>query len=332
MAQEIPAARFTNLVASTVAKTETFLASQNYSMVLSELSNDTVYKTYEFRPAKNKKQQKDSAVRSIVVANLKDQYDVTYHTSSHAEYLQILASLKKQGFQCDYDNEATLRPTSYLYQYGDQTAELQVKDEDGQSSYCIKLHRQAMPGSEELQTADDLLKFTSHEYLVHYFGEKNVKKDLFYFAENDVVNCSVLFMNTNRQVIFVWKDAMNRRTIDNLIFGGQNKLKSQQGHNGPKVQNQWRLKNGLRPGMHLVELRNLNKKEILFCGGNAPNPGLILPESSGEIDFHNTDVVLSCVNCTDEKFLISPRLGSDVELNQGRILFVLSVVLYPPAK
>jgi len=329
LAQEIPSAQLTQLVASTMQKAETFLAKNNYTLVLSEMSNDTLYKTYEFNPAKNKKSHRDSSTRTVVLAGRNDQFDATYHTTSPAEYLRIIAALKKEGFYCNYEKDKTVQPASFVYQNRDRTAALCITQNEGHPCHSIRLHRQKMPASEELQAADDLFKFASHEYLVHYFGEKNVRKDLFYFAKNDVVNCSVLFMNTSRQVIFVWKDALNQSEVDNLIFGGLNKLKSQAAEATLPIQNQWKLKNGLRTGMHLIELYQLNKKGIVFCGGDAPNPGLILPESTGAIDFLNADVVLSCVNCTDEKFMGSQVMQSDMELNGGRIFFVQSIVLYP---
>ena len=329
LGQEIPASKLINLPSLPLPKAESFLKSNSFAFSGSEVLRDTVFKSYEFRADRKNKSGHDATIRSIVVANCKDQYEVTYHTSSRIEYLRIIAELKKTGYQCDYEKDEKLQPAFYVYQSGNRTAEVCIKQSEGRTCHCIKLHRQEMPDTKALQDADDLMKFTSHEYLAHYFGEKNIQKDLYYFAKNDIVNCSVLFINTSRQVIFVWKDALNRRQISSLIFGGQNKLKSQDAAATTPIQNQWKLKNGLRPGMHLVELRKLNDKEIIFCGGNAPNPGLILPESTGIINFENADVILSCVNCTDEKFKASQMLQSDAELREGRMLFVLSIVLYP---
>ena len=329
-AQQIAANQLTQLVANGLTEAERLLAKSSYNLVLSQMSNDTLYKTFEFR-AKNRKWQTDSVSRKIVFAVCQQYFDATYYTTVPQEYNQIKAALKKQGYYCDYDKEESVASTPFLYQKEDRTVQCFATPNEEGSTYCIKLHRQNMPTADELKAADDLLKFTSHEYLVYYFGEKNVRKDMFYFAANDVVKCSVLFMNTERQVIFVWKDAKNSREISNLIFGGPGKLKSQASMaTTVALQNQWRLKSGLRTGMHLVELCHLNNKGIVFCGGNAPNPGLILPESSGDLDFANADVVLSCVNCTDEKFMSSQLMKSDTELNEGRILFVQSIVLYPP--
>jgi hypothetical protein len=186
-----------------------------------------------------------------------------------------------------------------------------------------------LPVDKDLHYAEDLLEFTSHEYLVYYFGAKNVKKDIYYFAGNDIVNCSVLFINTKRQVIFIWKDGLNRRKIDNLLFGGQHKLKSQQENDNFIAENSWVLKSGVHASMPLFELMTLNEKEIAFCGGDAANPGLVIPESTGKVDFGNADIILGCMNCNDDKFLSTKIMYAGKALQDGRVLFVLTIALYP---
>ena len=52
-------------------------------------------------------------------------------------------------------------------------------------------------------------------FLVSYFGEKNVTQDLYYFSENELKKCSVLFSGTLYQVAFVWGDENN---LDNLSY------------------------------------------------------------------------------------------------------------------
>jgi hypothetical protein len=172
---------------------------------------------------------------------------------------------------------------SYFYQHEAYTADASKKYR--WSNGILLHHKKIFPVDKDLHFAEDLLQFTSHEYLVYYFGEKNVKKDIYYFAGNDIVTCSVLLINTKRQVIFIWKDGLNRRRIDNLLFGGQHKLKSQETNDKFIAENSWFQKNGVHAGMPLFELRTLNDKNIAFCGGYAPNPGLIFPESSGKVDF-----------------------------------------------
>lgn len=108
---------------------------------------------------------------------------------------------------------------------------------------------------------EDLLEFTSHEYLVYYFWGQQCKKRLYYFAGTDVVNCSVLFINTKRQVIFIWLDGLNQYKIGNLLFDGDPKLKSRQETDDFVAESSWVLKRGVHVGMSLLDLRALKPKE-----------------------------------------------------------------------
>jgi hypothetical protein len=328
--QELSPDKLIGLLSLSIAKTEGQLSNKKYVFTGTESSGDTVFRTYQCKlSGSSKKKQGDGAARKVILATLKGTYTLTYQTSSATEYKNIIESLKKDGFYCEYEKDSTLKPASYLYQHEAYTAEACLKKEEGTDWHSITFFKKNFSPTNNLQTAEELLEFTSHEYLEYYFGEKNVKKDLYYFADNDIVSCSVLFINTKRQVIFVWKDGLNRRRISNLLFGGQHNLKSQQTYENVIAENAWMLKSGLRIGMPLIELRTLNDNNISFCGGKAPNPGLVLPESTGRIDFSVADVILGCNNCTDEKFLASRQLNSDKAMDDGRILFVLSIVLYP---
>lgn len=328
--QELSPDRLIGMLSASIPKAESQLTGRKYLFSGTETSGDTTFRIFQNRIASSsKKKQTDGATRKCIIASLKGTFTLTYQTSLQTEYKTLIESLKKDGFHCEYEKDSSLTPATYLYQHEAYTAEACLKNVDGSDLYSITFFKKNFSPTNNLQTAEELLEFTSHEYLEYYFGEKNVKKDLYYFADNDIVNCSVLFINTKRQVIFVWKDGLNRRRISNLLFGGQHNLKSQQTYESVIAENAWMLKNGLRIGMPLIELRTLNDNNISFCGGKAPNPGLILPESTGRIDFSQADVILGCNNCTDEKFLASRQLNSDRAMDDGRILFVLSIVLYP---
>ena len=327
--QVFSAAKLLSMLSETVHKKEDMLLSRKYIFSGSEISGDTTFKVYKTRPArKNKKIQTDSTGRKFIIAVLKETSTLTYQTTAAAEYTAIIDALKKDGFYCDYEKDSTINPDTYLYQHGYYTADAYIKKDEERTWYSVTFFKKIFSLTNTVQTAEDLLEFTSHEHLVNYFGENNVKKDLYYFAQNDVVKCSVLFINTKRQVIFIWKDGLNRRRINNLLFGGQQNLKSQQTSEEIIAENTWMLKSGLRIGMPLLELRVLNAKAICFAGGNSPNPGLVLPESSGKIDFENADVILVCNNCTDDKFLLLKKMYSDKALEEDRILFVLTIILY----
>ena len=324
--QEFSADKLLDMLSLSVAKFESHLTNKRYRSEGTEYAGDTAVKTYAYRP---KKARTDSANRKIVRSVLKETFTLTYKTTVKAEYTGIIEDLKKEGFYCEYEKDSTIAPTAYLYQHEDYTANASIQREDYIVWYSVTFFKKKLPVDKDLHYAEDLLEFTSHEYLVYYFGAKNVKKDIYYFAGNDIVNCSVLFINTKRQVIFIWKDGLNRRKIDNLLFGGQHKLKSQQENDNFIAENSWVLKSGVHASMPLFELMTLNEKEIAFCGGDAANPGLVIPESTGKVDFGNADIILGCMNCNDDKFLSTKIMYSGKALQDGRVLFVLTIALYP---
>lgn len=329
--QEFSADKLLNMLSLSVSKLESQLSGKRYYASGTELFGDTTVKAYLYRPVirNSKKKLTDSVGRKFLRSVLKETFTLTYQTTSAEEYTGIIATLKKEGFYCEYEKDSTVKSASYFYQHEDYTADASIKNIDGTAWYSITFFKKTLPVTRDLYFAEDLLEFTSHEYLVYYFGAKNVKKDVYYFAKNDIANCSVLFINTNRQVIFVWRDGLNRRKIDNLLFGGQHKLKSQQDYDKFIAENSWMLKSGLHAGMTLFELRTLNGTNFSFCGGDAPNPGLVSAESTGKVDFKNADIILGCINCADDKFLDAKTLYADKAMDDGRVLFVLTIALYP---
>lgn len=330
-AQQLSASKLIDMSSSTIAKIESQLQNKKYHSIGTETFSDTAVKTYQYRPAfkGSKKKQADSVSRRVSIASLKETFTITYQTTLKAEYAALIDALKKDSFRCEYEKDSTVEVKSYLYQHEDYTADAKTKEEDGATWYCITFFKKELPVNKNLHFAEDLLDFTSHEYLVFYFGEKNVKKDVYYFSRNDIVKCSVLFANTKRQVIFIWRDGLNRRKLDNILIGGAHKLKSQEGDNRFTAENDWILKNSVRPGMPIFELRAMNEGNFSFCGGDSPNPGLIFSESTGRLDFKSVDVILGCMNCTDDKYLSSQVMYADKAMEDGRILFVLTIVLYP---
>lgn len=335
--QEFSADKLIDLLSLKESKLEALLFNKKYQASETEWSGDTAVRIYEYYPLNrfSKKKQADTVSRKFTRSVLKETFLLTYQTTSSTEYRGIITGLKKRGFYCDYEKDSLIHPPSYLYQHEDYSADASIIWESDTAWYSIAFHKKIFPTDREIYFAEDLLQFTSHEYLVYYFGEKNVKKDIYYFGGNDLANCSVLLINSNRQVIFIWRDGLNRRRLANLLLGGQHRLKSQeakdkqQGKDTVIRENSWILKQGIRSGMPLYELRELNERNIAFCGGNAPNPGLILGESTGKIDFKNKDVILGCSNCSDEKFLQTKIMSADKAMKEGKIFFILTIILYP---
>jgi hypothetical protein len=326
--QSFSADKLLDMLSLTVADTEKQLIKKKYRFSGTELFSDTAVSLYQYYPVKSKKKLTDSVSRKFLLTALNETFKHTYQTTSVTEYKGIIEALKQEGFYCEYEKDSTLVPPVYLYQHGEYTAETSFKTAEDTTWYSITFHEKHLPIN-YVHFAEDLLQFTSHEYLTYFFGANNVKKDVYYFGADNVVKCSVLFINTKLQVIFIWKDELNRRKISNLLLGGRHKLKSLGDNEGFIGENDWLLKSGVHAGMQLANLRIVNEKNIAFCGGDAPNPGLVLPESTYKVDFKNADVVLGCMDCDDEKFLHAKVMTADKAMDEGRALFVLTIILYP---
>lgn len=306
-----------------LAKKRFFYEGLNYA-------GDTVIKVFSYRPARR---LRDTIVDSVQRSLLRNQitrndFSITYVTSSPDEFNWARQDLKRKGFYCHYvDSNIKLMPL--LYQHKDMTATLSITKPDSVTLYSVEIYRKHLPRPEDIYYGNDLLNFTSHEYLTYFFGEKNVAKDIYYFSGNEIANCSVLFPNTQRQAVFLWRDEVNKCKIKNVLFGGHQKLKSLENYEDVIAENSWMMKSGIHAGMPLAQLLMLNKTDFDFYGGNSALEGTVKPEKTGEIDFKNEEILLGCINCNDDNYQSAKVVSAHDAVQQGRILFVLSVILNP---
>ena len=183
--------------------------------------------------------------------------------------------------------------------------------------------------SQEINFAEDLFVFNSHEYLKYYFGEENVKKDIYYLSEKKIGKCSIIFPNTNRQVVFLWGDEVNNNNLSKIYIGGQLMAESSITYDQNVAENIWQLKSGIRQGMSLYQLRKLNDAAFDFNGGNSAYTGMVATANSGKLDFKKESVVLGCMNCNDAAFYKKTIVNSDEAIQDERILFVHTIILDP---
>jgi hypothetical protein len=323
--QALSAEKLLSTLLMPAAKFDDWAAKKKFFLSNSGKQLDTLVKIYDYKPEIKKKKPVDSVLRHIISRENKEYFSLTYQTSSAEEFTALIAELKLAGFYCNQqENPATTR---LLFQHNDRTVKTFTVTQDSTTLYSLQFHDQDFPDAKDMHFADDLLNFTSHEYLVYYFGEENVKKDFYYFSGDELVNCSVLFANTARQVVFIWKDEVNKINIDNLLFGGQQKLKSAMQSGEFVAESNWVFKSGIHAGMTLYQLRLLNEEDIKFYGGSSAQTGMVVPSTPGKIDFKKEEIILGCVNCTDGKFAAAEVMNADEALADGKILFVLSVVL-----
>jgi hypothetical protein len=307
------------------AKFNDWAAKKKFYFTFNTKNEDTLIRHYDFKSAIKKGKLVDSIQRSILCKEKEKDFNLVYQTASEQEFTTLINQLKVLGFYCNMEGEPA--KDKLLYQYKDFTVKTYTEIQDSITFYSLQFHEQDFPDPQEIVYADDLLCFTSHEYLVHYFGEESVKKDYYFFSGNELANCSVLFVSTSRQVVFIWKDEVNRRGIDDVLFGGQQKLKSAMSGNKFVAESDWRFKSGVHPGMTLYELRILNGDDLKFYGGNSLKSGTVITGNKGKLDFYKEEIILGCVNCNDNSFAKAEVMNADEALADGKILFVLSVVL-----
>lgn len=325
--QAISADRIFVYVLLSPSRLDRQLADDGFVLTGKFTRHDTLLRIYGYRRSRTYKSI-DSVSRSVSRTETPEGSFIAYTTSSEYEYNNLRTALKKDGFYCK--REAAADSLAYLvYQNKERAVRTSVNKTDSLTTYTLEFHKKVFPRAKDIYYANDLLTFSSHEFLVYYFGEKNVKTDTYFLSDNQSAMCSVLFLNTNRQVVFIWGDQENRCDISSLLFGGQLRLKSAVETGKYVAENNWVLKSGIRPGMSLLQLRMLNGNDFRFYGGKSIHTGAVIPDSTGNLNFRKEEITLGCLNCNDDKFATAKEVNADASLRDGRILFVLSVTVNP---
>ena len=311
----------------TSKKLESYLNKKKFLPAGNRFQNDIVINIYNLKPAKSKK-KKDTLIitRSIETFHTKNNSSFTYITSLKKEYTESLKELNDDGFFCGNENDTT----AILFQKKNITvlANMMI-EKDGDTLYSLAINQQVLPLPEDIQFAEDLLKFYSHEYLVSFFGQKNVIKDVYYFSEKDVAKCTVLFPKTSRQAVFIWEDNVNLCKPAYLIIGGNMNAGTITNYDGIISENVWNSKDGIYSGMSLNSLMKLNGSSFKFYGKNSDSPYMIVPEKTGAINFKTNRVVLGCLNPTGSRLLNNATIGADEILSDNLGLYVYMMMILP---
>lgn len=310
-------------------KFDSYIAKKGFAFVGTSYKTDTIARDFDFKGAgKAKVPDSIPVLRTLTSFSTKEDFSFIYRTTSLTEYQKIKADIKKEGFFCNQEKDS-LTVSSLLFQHNDVTVNISSKSIDTLTEYSFFIRKQELPRPKEIVYAEDLSSFTSHEYLRFYFGEKNVQKDIYYLSERQVGKCSVLFPNTNRQVVFLWSDEKNNCNLAKIYIGGQLMAESSLEYDRNIPENVWRLKSGIRPGMSLYQLRMLNDAAFNFNGGKSNNSGMVATDSTGKLDFKKENIILGCMNCTDPAFYKKTVINSDEAIQDERILFVQTIILDP---
>lgn len=324
--QVLPVTDFSNIASLPRHKFDNYISRKGFVSAGAQQQNDMVVYNYFFKG--KKKDANDSSKRFISKSFQNNTFSFTYQTSSMKEAMDIRYGLRMADFFCSEKND-TINNSSVLFQKRDITVRLMTHMEDSVINYSFFVNKKVLPGPKSIIYAEDLLTFESHENLVSVFGTDNVKKDIYYFSENQVNKCSVLFPNTDRQVIYIWEDEENNCTVSYLLIGGNLRVKSAFGFNESVGQNIWTLRNGVRTGMSLQELKMINGGDFKFYGVNSEFAGMILPENKGNIDFKKNGIMLNCLNCNDAKFMGTDIVTASNAIYESRRLYVSTIILVP---
>ena len=327
--QEFSAKDF--LFASSVPskKLESYLTKNHFLPGGSKIQDGSQVNIYRYlKPQKGKKRKDTLHInRTIEILRTKDNFSFTYITSLKKEFDESLLELKESGFFCGNEKDTT----GILFQRKNITVLASTLKETDDTLYSLVIHQQELPLPETIQFAEDLLQFYSHEYLVSFFGESNVIKDLYYFSEKDVAKCSVLFPKTSRQAVFIWEDNINLCKPAYLIIGGNMNTSTISNYDGVIGENVWNSKAGIYSGMSLNSLMRLNGNSFKFYGKNSPSPYMIVPENTGAINFKTNRVVLGCLNPSGSRLLNNSTISADEILSDNLGIYVYMMMILPSA-
>jgi hypothetical protein len=276
-----------------------------------------------------RKKKGNEALRTIAFQEEEGKTSIHYQTSLEQEKSQLLQQLNAIGFRSYEINKHKERDQGLLLQYRDMRAYTSIEQKDSITFYTFKIERQALPKLKDIAYAEDLLPLASHEYLAYIFGEDAVKKEVFYYSETETNKCSVLFPNTNKEVIFIWNDEKNYSNTAFMMLGGQLKADGKVNTNYAIEHNSWRSRQGIYSGMSLLELQKLNEGPVNFYGWHVEQAGMLAPKNQGKIDFNRIGLVLNCLNCNDVRYQQTSIVSSERQLKEERKIYVATIIILP---
>lgn len=302
-----------------------FMDKKGFTNSASKWDSDLAGTVFTQKIKRNKKNF--DAVRSVEMFMKDSSKYFCFHTSSSSEFAEGQKVLVKKGFLYDKKNEIGKAP-SLLFQKWNITVDATTEVSNDTAQYTFMLREKKIP--EAIVYAEDLLKFDSHEFLVSYFGEQNVKKDQYYFSEKELKKCSVLFGNSSHQVVFVWNDADNLNNLAFIMVSNIIPTVNSPRPDGELSNNEWKLRSGMHPGMSIEDLIKLNENDFEIYGNESELGLMIKPGLNGKIDFKKTAVMLNCKNCNNDKFLQKQEVSAIEVAKENLPMYVFDIIIYPP--
>jgi len=324
--QLLTAKDFLTVSAVPVKKFDNYIGRKNFILVNKWFQDDTLINTYRLK-IKNKPGDSVLQIKLIETYQKDKDFSFAFFTSSRNEYNDIKKDLKSSGFFCGKEIDSVGMSSLFQKKNISIKVSAQLKDED--TLYSFLFHEEPIPIPASIRYAEDLLRFTSHEYLVSMFGEKNVVKDLYYFSEKEISKCSVLFPHTKRQAVFIWADEMNMCRLSHVLVGGNMTTGTSLNYNNVIMENTWVSKEGIYAGMSLSSLEKLNGNDFKIYGKDSEFPLMIVPENTGKINFRKNIVVLSYLSTNGSPLLNTSTVTADEIMADNPGLFVFMIMLLP---
>lgn len=266
--------------------------------------------------------------RSVGLYKKDDQYCFAFNTTCRRDYEDGLVRLKTANF-AQGELEDTSATAPLFFQKGNMTVHVSSGpgEEDTSLTYTFLLKKKPLPPG--VQFAEDLLAFDSHELLASYFGVANVKKDVYYFSEKKIKKCSVLFGNSNRQVVFVWEDERNLRGLSYILIAGILPTETGVPFNDNISRNKWAFKSGIYSGMSIRDLLRLNGQDFKFYGLDSEFSMMVEPENTGNIDFKKTGIMLTSLDGAGPPLLKRAKVSAEDVVENRVALHVFYIMLTP---
>ncbi len=167
--------------------------------------------------------------------------------------------------------------------------------------------------------------------MVSYFGEENVKKDVYYFSEKELKKCSVLFSGTPRQAVFVWGDDEHLNNLAYILVTNSLPTEGAKKSYPLSQNNEWRLKCGIYPGMTLKELLKINETDFDIYGNKSELAFLAKGNELCKVDFKKTAVMFSCHECFANKIFNQDAVSALDVAKANLQMRVFDVVVYAAA-
>lgn len=302
-------------------KFDNYMHENGYSPGIKSMQDDALAFTFF---EKKKKGKPDSVIvnRRVSLFKQEKDYCFAFYTTSVKEYHAGLNYLRANFFYGSNQDSSQ----SQLYQHKNMTIEASQSLEDGTITYSFLLKRKELP--ENVNFAEDLLSFDSHELLATFFGEQNVKRDVYYFSEKKLKRCSVLFGNSNRQVVFVWEDENNLRKLSYILISGVLPTEDGMPFHDNISRNKWPFKSGIYSGMSIRDLLDINGKDFTFYGEDSEFSMMIEPGNTGNIDFKKTGIMLASLDGSPG-ILRKAKVSAAAAIENHIALHVFYIMLTP---